>query len=76
LVKGAAEEDGFVQGHTRGNHVALVRANLAPGMHRVFVAHATPNRLYCEPAEGAVFRSPDALWRHQPERLYQLTSKI
>jgi tRNA-2-methylthio-N6-dimethylallyladenosine synthase len=47
LIKGCAAEDGFVQGHTRGNHVALVKANLAPGIHRVKVAQATPNRLYC-----------------------------
>jgi tRNA-2-methylthio-N6-dimethylallyladenosine synthase len=47
LVKSPAAEDGFVQGHTRGNNVALVKGNLAPGIHRVYVAHATPNRLYC-----------------------------
>jgi hypothetical protein len=41
-----------VQGHTRGNHVALVKSSLTPGIHHVQVAHATPNRLYCttEPA--------------------------
>ena len=52
LVKSQAAEEGFVQGHTRGNHVALVKGNLNPGIHRVHVAHATPNRLYCttEPA--------------------------
>jgi tRNA-2-methylthio-N6-dimethylallyladenosine synthase len=47
LVNGPAEEQGFVQGHTRGNHVALVRGDLSPGIHRVWAAHATPNRLYC-----------------------------
>jgi len=47
LVKGDAAEEGFVQGHTRGNHVALVKGSLTPGIHRVFVADATPNRLYC-----------------------------
>ncbi|HMG35791.1 MAG TPA: tRNA (N6-isopentenyl adenosine(37)-C2)-methylthiotransferase MiaB [Blastocatellia bacterium] len=47
LVKGPADEAGFVQGHTRGNHVAMIRARLTPGIHRVKVAHATPNRLYC-----------------------------
>ncbi len=47
LVKGPAAEQGFVQGHTRGNHVALVSGDLAPGTHRVLVAQATPNRLYC-----------------------------
>jgi tRNA-2-methylthio-N6-dimethylallyladenosine synthase len=47
LVKGEAEAEGFAQGHTRGNHVAIVKGELAPGIHRVTVAHATPNRLYC-----------------------------
>lgn len=47
LVNGPAEEREFVQGHTRGNHVVLVKGDLAPGIHRVYVAHATPNRLYC-----------------------------
>ncbi|MEK6287052.1 MAG: tRNA (N6-isopentenyl adenosine(37)-C2)-methylthiotransferase MiaB [Acidobacteriota bacterium] len=47
LVKGPAAEEGFVQGHTRGNHVALVKADLAPGIHQVHIAQATPNRLYC-----------------------------
>ncbi len=47
LVKSSAAEEGFVQGHTRGNHVALVKADLSPGIHRVYVAQATPNRLYC-----------------------------
>jgi tRNA-2-methylthio-N6-dimethylallyladenosine synthase len=47
LVNGPAAEADFVQGHTRGNHVALVKGPLAPGIHRVYVASATPNRLYC-----------------------------
>jgi tRNA-2-methylthio-N6-dimethylallyladenosine synthase len=53
LVKGAAEEEGFVQGHTRGNHVAMIEGSLAPGLHQVLVIHATPNRLYCRPL-GAI----------------------
>src|SRR5215831_17925113 len=47
LVQGAAEEEGFVQGHTRGNHVTLIKGDLKRGIHKAFVAHATPNRLYC-----------------------------
>jgi len=47
LVKGAAEEEGFVQGHTRGNHVTMIQGNLQPGIHRAVVARVTPNRLYC-----------------------------
>ena len=53
LIKGPAEEEGFAQGHTAGNHVALVRASLAPGIHKAVVAHATPNRLYCTADEPA-----------------------
>ena len=47
LIKGRAEEQGFVQGHTRGNHVVVVQGDLRPGIHRVLVAHATPHQLYC-----------------------------
>jgi tRNA-2-methylthio-N6-dimethylallyladenosine synthase len=46
LVAGPAEEEGYVQGHSRGNHVVMVQGDLAPGIHRVVVDHATPNRLY------------------------------
>jgi tRNA-2-methylthio-N6-dimethylallyladenosine synthase len=53
LVKGAAEEVGFVQGHTRGNHVTMIESHLAPGIHRARVVHATPNRLYCEAHDSA-----------------------
>ena len=51
LVKGATDEAGFVQGHTRGNHVTIIKGNLAPGLHRARVVHATPNRLYCAAPE-------------------------
>jgi tRNA-2-methylthio-N6-dimethylallyladenosine synthase len=57
LVKGAAAEEGFVQGHTRGNHVTLIKGDLEPGIHRATVAHATPNRLYCQ-AQGVENREP------------------
>jgi len=50
LINSPAAEQGFAQGHTRGNHVVLVKGNLAPGLHQVRIAHATPNRLYCTPA--------------------------
>src|SRR5581483_6860534 len=57
LVKGAAEETGWVQGHTRGNHVTMIEGHLTPGIHRAKVVHATPNRLYCE-ALGSERREP------------------
>jgi tRNA-2-methylthio-N6-dimethylallyladenosine synthase len=47
LIEGPAEEINCVQGHTRGNHVAMVGENIEPGIHRRVVTHATPNRLYC-----------------------------
>jgi tRNA-2-methylthio-N6-dimethylallyladenosine synthase len=51
LINGPAEEEGTSQGHTRGNHVAIVRADLPPGIHRVVVEHASANRLYCRPID-------------------------
>jgi tRNA-2-methylthio-N6-dimethylallyladenosine synthase len=50
LIKGPADEPGFCQGHTRGNHVTVVDGGLDPGIHQVIVTRATPNRLYARPA--------------------------
>lgn len=47
LIQGPAEEQGFVQGHSRGNHVVVARGDLEPGIYQLVVEHATPNRLYC-----------------------------
>jgi tRNA-2-methylthio-N6-dimethylallyladenosine synthase len=47
LIKGTADEAGFVQGHTRGNHVVMIEGSLEAGIHQALVVHATPNRLYC-----------------------------
>ncbi|HSF24142.1 MAG TPA: tRNA (N6-isopentenyl adenosine(37)-C2)-methylthiotransferase MiaB [Blastocatellia bacterium] len=74
LIKGPAEEEGFVQGHTRGNQVALVRSDLPVGLHRVVVAHATPNRLYCAPA-GSI-DSPEFNRQQTSSGLWQLTSNL
>jgi tRNA-2-methylthio-N6-dimethylallyladenosine synthase len=74
LIKDECDEEGFAQGHTRGNHVAIVQGTLAPGIYRVRVAHATPNRLYC--TTDADFRIPDVGERVTPEKLYQLTSNV
>jgi tRNA-2-methylthio-N6-dimethylallyladenosine synthase len=50
LVAGRAEEEeGQMQGHSRGNHVVMVEGVLTPGIHRVAIDHATPNRLYGRP---------------------------
>jgi tRNA-2-methylthio-N6-dimethylallyladenosine synthase len=74
LIKGSAAEEGFVQGHTRGNQVALVKGDLGVGIHRVTVAHATPNRLYCAPAGKADLR--DFTNQRVPSGLWQLSSNL
>jgi tRNA-2-methylthio-N6-dimethylallyladenosine synthase len=53
LIHGPADEEGFVRGHSRGNHVVMVRGNLEPGIHRATVMHPTPNRLYCSSSASA-----------------------
>jgi tRNA-2-methylthio-N6-dimethylallyladenosine synthase len=58
LVDGPAAEEGFVQGHTRGNHVTLVKADLPRGIHRAWVTGATPNRLYCTLEANALNAGP------------------
>ena len=55
LIKGPAEEKGFVRGHTRGNHVVMVHGDLPTGIHRLMVAQATPNRLYCTSSANGAF---------------------
>jgi len=70
LVKGPAAERGFVQGHTSGNHVVLVNADLAPGIHRLRVAQATPNRLYC--ATDSMAQSNDLGSAQLPSSIHQL----
>jgi len=74
LIKGRAAEEGFVQGHTRGNHVALVKANLAPGMHKVKVAQATPNRLYCTTDASALISDHELT--QLPAEIYQLSFAV
>ncbi len=60
LIQDTSEEEGLVLGHTRGNHVAAVEANLEAGIHNVVVAHATPNRLYCveDPKDAVIDSTP------------------
>jgi tRNA-2-methylthio-N6-dimethylallyladenosine synthase len=52
LVKGPAEEEGFSQGHSRGNHVTILDGDVRPGSHHAIVEHVTPNRLYARPVSG------------------------
>ena len=73
LVDGPAAEEDFVQGHTRGNHVALVKARLSPGIHNVYVASATPNRLYCTTEQDA--SGIDLTSTQQPE-VYGLSFSV
>lgn len=71
LVKGPAAEKGFVQGHTRGNHVVLVNADLAPGIHQLRVAQATPNRLYC--VTNSMAQNKDLMSAQLPSAIHQLS---
>jgi tRNA-2-methylthio-N6-dimethylallyladenosine synthase len=70
LIQGAAEEEGFSQGHTRGNHVTIIEGALVPGIHQVKVVHATPNRLYCKPLD-AIDASPSAVLKNRSLRVLQ-----
>ena len=74
LIDGSAAEEGFVQGHTRGNHVTLVKGDLTPGIHAVYVANATPNRLYCvtEPIEFSADNPSSQI----PARFYDLSFSV
>jgi len=50
LVRGAAKDESFAEGHTRGNHPTLVPATQAPrpGLYQVRVQQATPHMLLGE----------------------------
>jgi len=74
LINGTADETGYALGHTRGNHVVIVPATLAPGIHRVTVAHATPNRLYCTAAVNG--QMPEINSQSNMVNLTQLTSNL
>ena len=52
LVKSQNGEAGCSMGHTRGNHVAVISAELPAGIHRAYVERATPDRLYCRPQQS------------------------
>ncbi|MGM9322155.1 tRNA (N6-isopentenyl adenosine(37)-C2)-methylthiotransferase MiaB [Deinococcus aquaticus] len=49
LIRGDAHSDGFLEGHTRGNHPTIVPAAIGatgPGVYRVRIDHATPHMMY------------------------------
>ncbi|MBO1437042.1 tRNA (N6-isopentenyl adenosine(37)-C2)-methylthiotransferase MiaB [Meiothermus sp. CFH 77666] len=50
LVRGAAKDESYVEGHTRGNHPTLLPAVQAPrpGLYQVVVKQATPHMLFGE----------------------------
>ncbi|HEU4740496.1 MAG TPA: tRNA (N6-isopentenyl adenosine(37)-C2)-methylthiotransferase MiaB [Meiothermus sp.] len=50
LVRGTAKDDGYAEGHSRGNHPVLVPASQAPrpGLYQVEVKQATPHMLFGE----------------------------
>ncbi|MER3554660.1 MAG: tRNA (N6-isopentenyl adenosine(37)-C2)-methylthiotransferase MiaB [Meiothermus sp.] len=55
LVRGVAKDEGYAEGHSRGNHPVLVPASQAPrpGLYQVEIKQATPHMLFGEVA-GAV----------------------
>ena len=60
LIKGASDEGDLYLGHSRGNHVVMCPTPLEPGIHKLKIEHATPNRLYGRPVNqgGTVAQSP------------------
>lgn len=50
LVRGTARNDGYAEGHTRGNHPTLIPAAQAPrpGLYQVAIRQATPHMLFGE----------------------------
>ena len=48
LIRGVAKDDGYAEGHDRGNHPILVPASQAPrpGLYQVEVKQATPHMLF------------------------------
>lgn len=50
LVRGSAKDEGYAEGHDRGNHPVLIPAAQAPvpGLYQVEVKQATPHMLFGE----------------------------
>jgi tRNA-2-methylthio-N6-dimethylallyladenosine synthase len=50
LVRGTARNDGYAEGHTRGNHPTLIPSAQAPrpGLYQVAIRQATPHMLFGE----------------------------
>jgi len=50
LIRGVAKDDGYAEGHDRGNHPILVSATQAPrpGLYQVEVKQATPHMMFGE----------------------------
>jgi tRNA-2-methylthio-N6-dimethylallyladenosine synthase len=59
LARGVAKEEGYVQGHDRGNHPVLIPAHQAPtpGLYQVEIKQATPHLLFGE-VVGATVPGP------------------
>ena len=55
LVRGVAKDEGYAEGHSRGNHPVLVPAAQAsrPGLYQVEIRQATPHMLFGEVAGAA-----------------------
>lgn len=50
LIRGAAKDEQFTEGHTRGNHPILLPANQAPrpGLYQALIKQATPHMMFGE----------------------------
>ncbi len=51
LLRGEAQEPGYLEGHSRAHHPVLVQRSEAvsgPGLYRVRVGHATPHLLFAQ----------------------------
>lgn len=50
LVRGIAKDDGYAEGHTRGNHPTLIPATQAPrpGLYQAVIKQASPHMLFGE----------------------------
>jgi tRNA-2-methylthio-N6-dimethylallyladenosine synthase len=49
-LRGTAKNDGYAEGHTRGNHPTLIPAAQAPrpGLYQVAIRQSTPHTLFGE----------------------------
>lgn len=76
LIRGAAYEPSFMEGHTEGNHPVLLPTSQAtkPGLYRAVVEHATPHMLFGKVTETIQQASFVPLELHSPVHASALMS--